>query len=248
MSKELRLSKIINSLVDGDISEGGSSSGGSGFSRAIQVGPVTWGNVPSVRAETVNGVTTLYFTLVHPIENAEQFMATVSETDHHHIIDAISLTTTEITELNLTQTPNSCPIIVMVKGQTFAEVNQDFFTVDREHKKITWNPTSTGIILTTITAAPKVYIHYETSKTIGHRRANFDISDITTNTIKLTETPNDTKAMIIINGVCYFEDKGDFSLNRGTQTIQWSSQNTGFSISSSTLSGYITVCYDVDLS
>ena len=259
MSQELRLSTIINSLTGNapttDTGGNGSSSESTTTTIVsplqIAIGKVTIGDVPNVTLRKEGGINKLDFVLAAPIDSLNQFSAVVSQIAHHHVIDTITTNAVPLTQFSLAEKPNSCPIIILFNGKTYAEVpgSEQAFTVDRsgDTAVIIWHSNNAGVTLSN-TVAEKVYVHYEVSTTIMHIRENIDITQISTNSFFIADTPNETKAAIIINGVVYFEDKGDFTINRTTRRVTWSASQTGFSINSNSLSGYLTVCYDKTIS
>ena len=256
MAQELRLSTIINSLTGNAPTTDTSGTGGSTTTTVVSplqiaIGTVTIGDVPNVTLRKENGINKLDFVLAAPIDSLNQFSAVVSQTAHHHVIDTITTSTVPLTQFALAEKPNNCPVIILFNGKTYAEVSgsEKAFTVDRSGSTtvIVWHPNNAGVTLSS-TVAEKIYVHYEVSTTIMHVRENIDITQISTNSFLIADTPNATKAAIIINGVVYFEDKGDFTINRTTRRVTWSASQTGFSINSNSLSGYLTVCYDKTIS
>ena len=253
MSQELRLSTIINSLT-GNIpttGTGGSTETTVVSPLQIEIGTVTLGTTPSVSLTKQGGVNKLNFVLAAPIDSLSQLSAVVEQTAHHHVIDTITMNTAPLTEFALAEKPNSCPIIIIFNGKTYAEVSgaEQPFKVERtgDTATIKWYSSRAGVTLSS-SVAEKLYIHYEVSTTILHVRENIDITQISTNSFFIADTPNETMAAIIINGVVYFEDKEDFTINRTTRKVTWSASKTGFSINSNSLSGYLTVCYDKTIS
>lgn len=218
--------------------------GGSGSGIAnIQIGNVTYGNVPSVTSRNVNGVVYLDFVLANPITDAKQFGIVVAASTLHHVIDRIALPATATNTIQLTETPNSCPVIITISGFSFVE-SSGMFTVNRSAKTITWNATTAGFSLDS-NLATEIYVGYETATTVTRINEKVTISTISNNTFTLVNTPNSTKIAILINGVVYLEEQGDFSVNRSTKVVTWNATTTGFSLDN-TLTGYLAVSYEIN--
>lgn len=216
----------------------------------IQVGSVTYhdGN-PVVTPRYENGNVYLDFILTNPITDAKRFGAVVANSVIHHVIDRIALPSVAKSTFTLTEKPNSCPVVVTVKGFTYLEAGSgdDVFVVDRDNKKLTWYPGRAGFELSDA-IAPVIYIGYEVSETVTKIRENVNIESIVNNGFNLTNKPNNTPVVIYINGVSYFEEGNDFTVNRAVDPVSvvWSTAVTGFSLDSS-LTGYIAVLYEVDV-
>ena len=246
MAQDVRAAKILNSLTNGTIIGDSGSTISGGITRITT--SYELGNSPDVVATTSNGTTNLHFTLVAPIVDPHQFGVTLSEIARHHIVDSFDLTSTATTTITLTDKPNSCPVIVLLAGKSYAEVTgDDSFSVDRtgENGIITWKIGSTVPLSTT--TAPKIYVHYEISKTLVRHKENITLSGIVRNSFTITNTPNSDNTAAIINGVVYFEERNDFSVDRTNKRVTWNPSATGFNINSGTLSGYLTFCYNTEI-
>ena len=241
--KELK-SKVENLELNGG---GGSGSGGGAVSGAvdIQIGNVTYGDTMDVSARKGNnGVVYLDFVLATPVTDARQFGVVVAASTLHHVVDRIALPSVATNTLSLTEKPNTCPVILTVNGFSYVEAG-DAFSVDRSSQRLVWNESEAGFGLNK-DLAEEVFVSYEVSKTVTRINEKVNISSISSNQIALANVPNDTKVAIIINGVVYFEEQGDFTVNRSGKRITWSKSNTGFDIDS-TLTGYLTVSYEIDV-
>lgn len=230
-----------------EVNGGGSGSGSGSLSGAadIQVGKVSYGDTMNVSARKgQNGTVYLDFVLANPVTDARQFGVVVAASTLHHVIDRVELPSVATNELNLTEKPNTCPVILNINGFSYVE-NSDVFSVDRSNKRLTWNQSEAGFGLNK-DLANEVFVSYEVSKTVTRINEKINIGSISSNKIALTNVPNETKVAIVINGVNYFEEQGDFSVDRSNKRITWNSTSTGFDIDS-TLSGYITVSYEIDV-
>jgi len=216
----------------------------------IQLGNVTYhdGN-PTITTRYANGNVYFDFVLTNPITDAKKFGTVVVNSTIHHVIDRISLTASPQTSFVLTEKPNNCPVVITINGFSYLEsgTGDDVFTVNRDTKTVTWNAAKAGFTLTTETAAT-VYVSYEVSEAVSKQRENIDISSIVNNSFKISNVPNATPVVIMINGVSYFEEGNDFTVNRAVSPVSiiWNSNTTGFSLDSS-LTGYITVLYEINL-
>ena len=247
----LSLSQTIKELKEKvqnlELNGGGSGSGTGSLSGAvdIQIGQVSYGDTMNVSARKGNnGTVYLDFVLANPVTDAKQFGVVVAASTLHHVVDRIELPAVATNILNLTEKPNTCPVILSVNGFSYVEAS-DVFSVDRSSQRLNWNETEAGFALNK-DLADEVFVSYEVSKTVTRINEKISISSISSNQIALQNVPNETKVAIIINGVVYFEEQGDFSVNRSDKKITWSSSNTGFDIDS-TLTGYLTVSYEIDV-
>lgn len=248
LSLSLMLKEMQNKINNLEI-------GGSGTltldTSKIQLGNVTYhdGN-PTITTRYANGNVYFDFVLTNPITDAKQFGAVVVNSTIHHVVDRITLTVSPKTSFTLTEKPNSCPVVITINGFSYLESGSgdDVFTVNRDTKTVTWHSSKAGFDLTTETATT-VYVSYEVSEAVVKKRENINVSSIVNNSFKLTDTPNATPVGIIINGVSYFEEGNEFTVNRAVSpvSIVWNQNTTGFALDSS-LTGYITVLYEIDLS
>lgn len=216
----------------------------------IQIGNVNYhdGN-PTVTTRYANGNVYLDFMLTNPITDAQRFGTVVVKSTMHHVVDRIPLAATAKVSLTLSEIPNTCPVIVSVAGCSYFETGSgdDAFTVNRDSRTVTWHPVKAGIELNTEIAST-VYVHYEVSESVSQQVEYIDVSSIVNNSFKLSAVPNSTKVAVIINGVSYFEEGEEFTVNRAVTptSILWNTSKTGFSLDSS-LTGYIKVVYDINL-
>lgn len=220
----------------------------------VKIGTVSYhdGN-PTINTRYVDGSVYFDFVLTNPITDAKKFGTVVVNSIIHHVIDRIPLTSVPKTTFTLTEKPNECPIVITVGGFSYHETksSDDIFEVDRERKQVTWYTAKSGITLDS-DLADTIYVSYEVSDSVSKQRENIDISHIIDNSFSITQKPNDTSVVIYINGVAYFEDNNDFTVNRSAAAdaaavpIIWNSDVTGFSLDSS-LTGYITVLYEIDI-
>lgn len=77
------------------------------------------------------------------------------------------------------------------------------------------------------------------------KREVIDISSISDNSFTLSKVPDSSMVIIVINGVLYFEENNDFTVNRTSSPVSviWNTEITGFEIDNN-LSGYISVFYN----
>lgn len=222
----------------------------------IKIGTVSYHDgKPTINLRYDNGDVYFDFVLTNPITDAKQFGTVVVNSMIHHVIDRIPLTAVPKTTFTLTEKPNECPIVITVGGFSYHETksSDDIFEVNREYKQVTWYTSKSGITLDN-ELADTIYVSYEVSDSVSKQRENIDISQIIDNSFAITKKPNNTSVIIYINGVAYFEDNNDFTVNRaiagdsGTTAVPiiWNSEVTGFSLDSS-LTGYITVLYEIDI-
>ena len=222
----------------------------------VKIGTVTYHDgKPTINTRYVDGSVYFDFVLTNPITDAKQFGTIVVNSMLHHVIDRIPLTSVPKTTFTLTEKPNECPIVITVGGFSYHETksSDDIFEVNRDLKQVTWYTSKSGITLDS-ELADTIYVSYEVSESVSKQRENIDISQIVDNSFAITQKPNNTSIIIYINGVAYFEDNNDFTVNRtaildsnttGIPVI-WNTENTGFSLDSS-LTGYITVLYEIDI-
>lgn len=242
MLKEMR-QKISNLEI------GGSGTLSIDTSR-IMIGNVTYDDDnPSVSTRYQNGNVYFDFVLTNPITDAKRFGTVVVKSTMHHVVDRKPLTENDIASIALSEVPNTCPVIVSVAGCSYFETGSgdDVFTVNRKDKTVIWHSTKAGFGLNTDIAST-VYVHYEVSESVSQKVEYITVSSIVDNGFKLSDVPNSTKVTVIINGVSYFEEGGEFTVNRSVTptSITWNMEKTGFSLDSS-LTGYIKVIYDVNL-
>lgn len=78
------------------------------------------------------------------------------------------------------------------------------------------------------------------------QRESIDISSIENNSFYLNGKPNLMPVTVIINGVSYFEEENDFTVNRTVSpaVVLWNSEVTGFNIDNE-LTGYVTAIYEM---
>lgn len=78
------------------------------------------------------------------------------------------------------------------------------------------------------------------------QREPIDINSIEDNKFYLTGKPNLAPVTVIINGVSYFEEENDFTVNRteSPAVVLWNSEVTGFVIDNE-LTGYVTAIYEM---
>jgi len=245
----LSLSQIIKTLQadveDLKINGGGSGGGSLAGAVDIRLGNVSYGDNPQVNVRRgTDNIVYLDFVFPTPVTDARQFGVVVAASTLHHVIDRVVLPATPTNRLALTEKPNSCPVIITINGFSYVEAS-DVFSVDRSSKTITWNADVAGFDLNSDLAA-EVFVSYEVSQTVTRINEKIQISAISGNQFTLANAPNNTKVAIIINGVVYFEEQGDFSINRSTKRITWNSAQTGFDIDA-TLTGYLTVSYEIDV-
>ena len=246
----LSLSQIIKTLQADveDLKINGGGSGGSGSLAGavdIRLGNTSYGDNASVNVRRgTDNIVYLDFVLPTPVTDAHQFGVVVAASTLHHVIDRLTLPVTATNTLTLTEKPNSCPVIITINGFSYVEAS-DVFSVDRSSKRITWAGDVAGFDLNR-DLATEVFVSYEVSQTVTRINEKIQVSAIAGNQFSLANTPNNTKVAIVINGVVYFEEQGDFTVNRSTKRIVWNPSVTGFDIDS-TLSGYVTVSYEIDV-
>lgn len=243
----LSLSQIIKNLQADveDLKLNGGGSGGGGGVVDIRLGSTTYGDNASVNVRKgTDNIVYLDFVLPTPVTDARQFGVVVAASTLHHVIDRLALPAVATNKLTLTEKPNSCPVIITINGFSYVEAS-DVFTVDRTTKTVTWNADVAGFDLNSELTS-EVFIGYEVSQTVTRMNETITISSIAGNQFNLSNTPNNTKIVIIINGVVYFEEQGDFTVNRNLKRVTWNSERVGFDIDS-TLSGYLTVSYEIDV-
>lgn len=247
ISLSLMLKEMQQQISDLQTGNGGTVSFDA---RKIQLGQVKYHDgVPTVSMRHDNGIAYLDFTLTNPITDAKQFGVVVAESTIHHQLDRIQLDAATTTSFVISEKPNNCPVVITINGFSYLETGESdsIFTVDRNAKVITWNATKAGFVLNSNLAAT-IYVSYEVSKAIEKVRENIPIASIGNDTFNITNKPNSDPAVIIINGVSYFEEGNDFTINRVLSPcpVAWSSTKTGFHLDN-TITGYVTIIYNIDV-
>lgn len=94
-------------------------------------------------------------------------------------------------------------------------------------------------VIPTVTERVRDYIYSD-----GKTKENIPINRISDNSFSLSGVPDSSSVTVIINGVHYFEDNYEFTVDRAKSpvTISWNSDTTGFSLDTD-LKGYIAVLY-----
>jgi len=160
------------------------------------------------------------------------------------VIDRIALGSSTQNRLNLSNTPNTNSVVITINGFSYVE-KSGVFTVDRSTKVVAWNASTAGFELNS-SLAKEVFISYDVNDvSLTKVTENISVSSISNNRFNLSQYPSNAKISICINGIMYFEERGDFSVSRSDKVVQWNSTKTGFSIDS-TLHGYLTITYEAD--
>lgn len=110
-----------------------------------------------------------------------------------------------------------------------------------DQQDVNFNDTLKSQITSIVTSVLSNY-----SGTGTRQKESIVISTIDNNSFYLNKKPNLTPVTVIINGVSYFEDEGDFVVNRTVSpaAVLWNSDKTGFNIDKE-LTGYMTAIYEI---